>query len=245
MRSERSPSRSCAASAGAPAVLPGAAPEHSILVAPQSSAAVEQLLALAEPLARSEPRRELILARLIRPPRGAGVRGGLQTEARQVSEASEDLQHRREELLGEGIDARAVALTSADPGRDITRLCRSEAVDLVLLDGRRPLLGDGVPREEVGTVLSDAPCDVAVLVAREGVAISPGPESPVVVPFGGADHDWAALELAAWIAAASGAPLRLVGSGQQERRPRRERPAGECVAGGAAIRGRVGRAGAR
>jgi hypothetical protein len=129
-----------------------------------------------------------------------------------VSAASEDLQHRREELLDEGIDARAVALTSADPGRDITRLCRSEAVDLVLLDGRRPLLGDGVPREEVGTVLNDAPCDVAVLVAREGVAISPGPESPVVVPFGGADHDWAALELAAWVAAASGAPLRLVGS---------------------------------
>jgi hypothetical protein len=203
------PEQELAASAGAPAAQPG---EHSILVAPQSGAALEQLLALAEPLARSQPRRELILARLIRPPLGAGVRGGLQTEARQVSEASEDLQHRRQELLGEGIDARAVALTSADPGRDITRLCRSEAVDLVLLDGRRPLLGDGVPREEVGTVLSDAPCDVAVLVAREGVVISPGPESPVVVPFGGADHDWAALELAAWIAAASGAPLRLVGS---------------------------------
>ena len=33
-----------------------------------------------------------------------------------------------------------------------------------------------------------------------------------MVPFGGADHDWAALELAAWIAAANGAPLRLLGS---------------------------------
>ena len=206
------PEQELAAVAGPAVARPGAAPEHSILVTPQGEAALEQLLALAEPLARSEPRRELILARLIRPPRGAGVRGGLQTEARQVSAASEELQETRRELLGEGIDARAVALTSADPGRDITRLCRSEAVDLVLLDGRRPLLGDGVPREEVGTVLSDAPCDVAVLVAREGVAISPGPESPVVVPFGGADHDWAALELAAWIAAASDAPLRLVGS---------------------------------
>jgi K+:H+ antiporter len=190
----------------------GAAPEHSILVAPQSAAALEQLLALAEPLARSEPRRELILAGLVRPPRGATVRGGIQTEARLVSETAEQLQRRRAELQEAGIDARAVALTSADPGRDLTRLCRSEEVDLVLLDGRRPLLGDGVPREEVGTVLSDARCDVAVLVAREGVAVSPGPERSVTVPFGGADHDWAALELAAWIAAATGAPLRLLGS---------------------------------
>jgi Kef-type K+ transport system membrane component KefB len=196
---------------------PGAAPEHSILVAPQSAAALEQLLALAEPLARSEPRRELILARLIRPPRGATVRGGLQTEARRVSDASEQLAQRREELLQAGLDARAVALTSADPGRDLVRLCRGEEIDLLLLDGRRPLLGDGVPREEVGTVLSEARCDVAVLVAREGAEVSPDSERPVMVPFGGADHDWAALELASWIAAASGAPLRLLGSsGQRE-----------------------------
>jgi len=189
-----------------------AAAEHSILVAPQSAAALDQLLALAESLARSEPRRELILAGLVRPPRGAGVRGGLQTEARLVSEASDQLQRRRHELLDAGLDTRAVALTSADPGRDLTRLCRSEEVDLLLLDGRRPLLGDGVPGGEVGTVLNDAPCDVAVLVAREGAIVSPGPDRSVMVPFGGADHDWAALELAAWIAAASGAPLRLLGS---------------------------------
>jgi K+:H+ antiporter len=196
---------------------PGAEPEHSILVAPQSAAALEQLLALAEPLARSEPRRELILARLIRPPRGATVRGGLQTEARRVSEASEQLQQKRTELTDAGVDVRAVALTSADPGRDITRLCRSEEVDLVLIDGRRPMLGDGVPREEVGTVLNEAKCDVAVLVARESTPVSPGPDRSVTVPFGGADHDWAALELASWIAAASGAPLRLLGAaGSQE-----------------------------
>jgi Kef-type K+ transport system membrane component KefB len=202
---------------------PGVGPElpvgagHSILVAPQSAAALEQLLALAEPLARSEPQRELILARLVRPPRGATVRGGLQTEARRVSEATEQLKQKREELLEEGIAARAVALTSADPGRDLTRLSRDEEIDLLLLDGRRPLLGDGVPREEVGTVLNEARCDVAVLVAREGVEVSPGPERSVMVPFGGADHDWAALELASWIAASSGAPLRLLGSaGQRE-----------------------------
>jgi hypothetical protein len=194
----------------------GAVPQRSILVAPRSAGALDQLLALAVPLARSEPRRELLLARLVRPPRGAAVRGGLQTEARLVGEASDQVQRKRQALQEAGLAVRAVALTSADAGRDLTRLCRSEEVDLVLLDGRRPLLGDGVPREEVGAVLSDAPCDVAVLVAREGAAVSPGSDRPVIVPFGGADHDWAALELASWIAAASGAPLRLLGfSGQQ------------------------------
>jgi nucleotide-binding universal stress UspA family protein len=34
----------------------------------------------------------------------------------------------------------------------------------------------------------------------------------VLVPFGGAEHDWAALELGAWIASSYGAPLRLLGA---------------------------------
>ncbi len=38
---------------------------------------------------------------------------------------------------------------------------------------------------------------------------------PVVVPFGGAEHDWAALELGSWLAAASGAPLKLLGAAGQ------------------------------
>jgi hypothetical protein len=35
---------------------------------------------------------------------------------------------------------------------------------------------------------------------------------PVVVPFGAAWHDWAALELGAWVARTTGAPLRLIGA---------------------------------
>jgi hypothetical protein len=53
------------------------------------------------------------------------------------------------------------------------------------------------------------------LVAREDAAVTPGPEAPVVVPFGGAEHDWAALELGAWIAAATNAPLKLLGAAGQ------------------------------
>jgi hypothetical protein len=36
--------------------------------------------------------------------------------------------------------------------------------------------------------------------------------APVIVPFGGGTHEWAALELAIWLAKAHGLPLRLVGS---------------------------------
>jgi Kef-type K+ transport system membrane component KefB len=190
---------------------PKEAPAHAILVAPQSDGALEPLLALAAPLARSEPPRELILARLVRPPSGSAVHGGLQTEAFLVREANEQVQKARLALLDLEIATRAVALTSAKPGEDLVKLSRAPEIDLVLLDGRRPLLGDGVPREDVGTVLNEAPCDVAVLVAREGTLVEPGPDALVMVPFGGAEHDWAALELAAWLCAVTGASLQLLG----------------------------------
>jgi hypothetical protein len=49
---------------------------------------------------------------------------------------------------------------------------------------------------------------VAVLL-KSGDGLTNG---DVVVPFGGADHDWAAVEVAAWLAGAAGGSLRLLGS---------------------------------
>ena len=60
-------------------------------------------------------------------------------------------------------------------------------------------------------MLEHAPCDVAVLVDREGVPTIDA-EHPVVVPFGGGEHDWAAVELGAWIASSQGAKLKLLGA---------------------------------
>jgi hypothetical protein len=37
-------------------------------------------------------------------------------------------------------------------------------------------------------------------------------DGPVLVPFGGVAHDWAAVELGAWLAKALAVPLRLVGA---------------------------------
>jgi Kef-type K+ transport system membrane component KefB/nucleotide-binding universal stress UspA family protein len=192
-------------------------PERSILVAPQTDEALEQLVALAEPLARSAPPRELIIARLVAPPRaaGAGVRGGLQTENLRLEEASHAINELRRRLADSGVVARGVALTSSKPGTDLVHIVEREPVDLVLTEGRRRLIGEGLPFGDVGTVLEKAPCDVAVLIARAGVAIAIDADHPVVVPFGGAEHDWAALELGSWLAASTGAELKLLGTAGQ------------------------------
>jgi hypothetical protein len=47
-------------------------------------------------------------------------------------------------------------------------------------------------------------------------------EGPVLVPFGGAEHDWAAVELGGWLARAKGLPLRLAGAAAAPEQGRRD-----------------------
>jgi Kef-type K+ transport system membrane component KefB len=185
-----------------------AAELRSILVAPQDARNLEALLALAVPLARSTPARELVIAEVVVPDRYVT---GVLYDQRDAHAVSERLNERRKQLTAQGVATRATAFTSVLPGSDYVRMAAEEEVDLILLDGRRPLLGGGVPRGTVGEVLQKAPCDVAVLVEREGVPQIDA-DRPVYVPFGGASHDWAAVELAAWIASVRDAPLRLIGA---------------------------------
>jgi hypothetical protein len=70
---------------------------------------------------------------------------------------------------------------------------------------------EGVIDEELHTILADAPCDVGLLVARPDPGFSSG--RPIMVPFTGAAHDWAAIEIAAWMSRSLGTSLRLVGPG--------------------------------
>jgi hypothetical protein len=92
----------------------------------------------------------------------------------------------------------------------MTRLASELDVDLLLADAPDELLIDGAPGAELTNLLEETPCDVAFLVSRD--ATSHGQMRPVLVPFGGADHDWAAVELGAWFARATSAPLRLAGA---------------------------------
>ena len=91
--------------------------------------------------------------------------------------------------------------TSIAPGVDMARLAREHDVDLLLVDAPDGLLEDA----RVLALLEHAPCDVGVVVGGEPR------RGPVLVPFAGAEHDWAAVELGAWLARARGAALRLAG----------------------------------
>jgi 8-oxo-dGTP pyrophosphatase MutT (NUDIX family) len=167
----------------------GQVPDRALLVVPRALAGLDTLLPLAEPLAGSRPPRELIVAGVVSPA--------------ELGAATAALAERRDQLLAGGLVARTAAFSSPCRGEDIVRLASQEAVDLLLMDaGASPLEGDA------GVVLEQAPCDVALL-AEAGGSLRHG---PVVVPFGAAGHDWAALELGAWVARATGAPLHLIGA---------------------------------
>src|SRR3989304_6054726 len=85
--------------------------------------------------------------------------------------------------------ARAASFTSTAPGAELARLASELDVDLVLAEAPVALLAKGAPDEQLAGLLADAPCALALLVSREAM-----PERPVLVPFGGAEHDWAGGE---------------------------------------------------
>ena len=174
----------------------GRAPERAILVVPEDDSAFDSLLALAEPLARRPPR-EVILARLV-------------ASADELEDATKLVQERRDGLLARRIPARAAAFTSGDFGGDVVLLASEQPTDLVLLDAPPELLADGSVGGELAAILADAPCDVGLLVTRGGFVFEAG--KPVMVPFGGAEHDWSAIEIAAWISRSLDTSLRLLGT---------------------------------
>jgi DNA-binding SARP family transcriptional activator len=176
-----------------PAPRPAAvveAPDRAVLVLVRDPANAEALRDVGSALATSPPR-EVIFARLVEP---AGDLGGATTLLRDLADP----------LRGRGLAARVAAFTSEDVGRDIGRLAAQQDVDLLLLDAS----ADELP----GTftdVLATAPCDVGLLVSGPAARVEPG---GVAVPFGGAEHDWAAVEVGAWLASATAAPLLLLGT---------------------------------
>jgi DNA-binding SARP family transcriptional activator len=170
---------------------PGA--ERSILVSITEEKGGEGLLDVAEALARRPPR-IVVLARLV-------------SDAADLQAASAWLEERRGLVEARGVLARAASYTAASPGSELARLASELDVDLLLANAPSNLLVDGTPDGQLTDLLEKAPCDVALLVPREAT-----PAGPVVVPFGGAEHDWAAVEIGAWLARAADASLRLAGS---------------------------------
>ena len=145
---------------------------------------LDELILIAEPLARS-PARELLLVRLLQ-------------DREDVTAENAVLAARRSELGGRGVSTRVAAYTAAEPGADVVLLAREHDVDLILVDA---------PEDELTVILEGAPCDVAVFTGSGSAGTG-----PIVTPFGGVEHDWSAIELAAWLAYSLETTLRLLGT---------------------------------
>jgi DNA-binding SARP family transcriptional activator len=163
----------------------------ALLALPGDEDGVERVLAIAEPLAKVGGR-ELIVVRLL-------------SEQDDVSRAASTLNARRESL---GVASRAAAFTTLEPARDVVRLAATYEVQLVLLDAPPGLSTEHLP-DDLAVILERSSADVGVVA---GPAAEFGDAAPVLVPFGGGEHDWAALELAAWLCSATGARLQLAGT---------------------------------
>jgi len=148
----------------------------------------EYLLAIAAPLTR-ERGRELILARLL-------------GEHDDLAGANARLATLRDGLAEDGVSARVAAYTSAEPGEEAARLATEQSADFVLVDGA------GTPDADLEAILAQAQCDVGILLHGDQRRSA----GPVVTPFGGAEHDWSAIEIAAWLAQSLGTVLRLLGA---------------------------------
>ncbi len=172
-----------------PALLAAALPaisgdgERSVLVAIANESCVDALLAIAEPLARHPPR-VLVLARLV-------------GDAAALAPTTAWLAERASALRARGLVVRTASFTTMEPGADLARLASDLAADLLLTAAPDGLLRDGVPGSQLVALLAGTPCDVALLAPQPAT-----PTGGVLVPFGGADHDWAAVELGAWFARA-------------------------------------------
>jgi DNA-binding SARP family transcriptional activator len=172
---------------------PVAVPRRSLLVVPLEPDALAALLAISAPLARGAGS-ELVLARLI-------------PSSEELAATTASLHEQREHLLAGGISARAAAFTTTRPGDDVVRLALELDCELLLLDAPGELLRSPV----LSGILASSPCDVGAFVGGEP---SPG---PLLVPFVGADHDWAAIELGARLAGAWQVPLLLAGPSSEHR----------------------------
>jgi DNA-binding SARP family transcriptional activator len=175
--------------------------DRAVLLVPEHETGLDGLLSLAEPLA-TLPSTELIIARLLR-------------DERELEDAAASLNARRQAL---GVNARAAAFTTVEPADDVVRLAIAYDVELVLVNAPREI--DTTPgSDDVARMLQRSPADIGMV---SGTPMEWAQGTGVFVPFGGAEHDWAALELGAWLASAVGAPLRLVGTRADPRRGQRD-----------------------
>jgi DNA-binding SARP family transcriptional activator len=99
--------------------------------------------------------------------------------------------------------ARVAAFTSESPGEDAVRLAAEQDAAVLLLAAP----DDGAIDPELAISLRAAACDVALVAGA-----APAGTGPVLVPFSGSAHDWAAAELGASLGGGAVTLLGVAGS---------------------------------
>lgn len=176
-----------------PQPIASALTQRAIMVIAREAHRLDDLLAIAEPLAR-RPARELIITRLL-------------DDDGEIAGATAELAERRQALRERGVRSRVAAYTTDEPANEATRFATEHDVDLVLVDASPGLLESGRPGNDLWLILERVPSDVAVLVGSGNKG-----EGAIVTPFGGVENEWTAIEIAAWLAEALGTTLRLLGT---------------------------------
>jgi DNA-binding SARP family transcriptional activator len=162
---------------------------RTIVAAAPDPAALQRVLDVAEPLVAA-PERELVVAAVV-------------GQRERLADALSEVRAAVLPLLDRGVQARWAAFTAPAPGSDLAWLANEQDADLLLTATAAAFDGDA----ELRSLLETALCDVAVVTGAATIG-----SGPVLVPFAGAEHDWAAIEVGAWLARAHQRPMALAGA---------------------------------
>jgi nucleotide-binding universal stress UspA family protein len=163
---------------------------YTILIPIADPSSGGPLLRLAGMIGGTPDQRRIVALHLRRPVDREAYRAGLD-EAEKPAPASPALEPLLELSEREKIDVEPLSFVSRDIAEDISSLARARHANLVLMGFHRPVFGHAILGGTVHRVLTGAPADVAIFVARSN-------EIPkkILVPYLGGAHDRLALELA-------------------------------------------------
>ena len=176
-----------------PRLAPAPQDSRTVLLAARDGAELDGLVTIGRCLA-GLGRHELLLTRAV------------EDEA-SLADAVTATRARRDELATGRVTARAAAFVSRAFGPDMARLALTHDADLMVVEPREEFGPDGSISEDLALLLERSPCDVALLAGSAPPAFDGG----IAVLFAGGEHDWAAAELGAWLAAGASVRLQLIG----------------------------------
>jgi hypothetical protein len=172
-----------------------------LAVTDEEPSRLDGLLPLVAPLARDNGAEVVLIS--VRDSDGGRAGDELAMVTRELSA-------RRARLEEVGVLARVAAFSTPTSGSDLTKFAAHQDVAAIFIDGT----GIRDSRRSIASeLLVSATCDVVLAFST-----ADGPsDAAIVVPFGGGEHDWAALELAASFARQQNVPIMLAGAVSRER----------------------------